>query len=92
MKRTMFGLTQITINALNAWTQFAPHGFLPGSPDVPALPSSGLAPPTRLALHWQGIGFEFGFAFFGFALLLECILVFRSSYSSLPRWASNREK
>lgn len=80
----VFDLTQNTINALNAWTQFAPLGLLPGSPDVAQLPVSELAALARLALRWHDIGFQIGLSFFGFALLLEGSLVFRSGY--FPRW------
>jgi hypothetical protein len=80
----VFDLTQNTINALNAWTQFAPLDLLPGSPDVSALSPSELAALARLALHWHDVGFQIGLTFFGFALLLEGGLVFRSGY--FPRW------
>ncbi|HEY3778243.1 MAG TPA: DUF4386 domain-containing protein [Rhizomicrobium sp.] len=80
----VFDLTQNTINAVNAWTQFAPLGFLSGSPDVSALSLSEKAALARLALHWHDSGFQIGLTFFGFALLLEGWLVFRSGY--FPRW------
>jgi hypothetical protein len=80
----VFDLTQNTINAVNAWTQFAPLGFLSGSPDVSALPLSVQAALARMALHWHDAGFQIGLTFFGFALLLEGGLVFRSRY--FPRW------
>ena len=77
-------LTQNTINALNAWTQFAPLTLLSGSSDLAALPAPELAALARLALRWHDVGFQIGLTFFGFALLLEGGLVFRSGY--FPRW------
>jgi hypothetical protein len=77
-------LTQNTVNALNAWTQFAPLTLLPGAPDLAALPPAELAALARLALHWHDLGFQIGLSFFGFALLIEGWLVFRSGY--FPRW------
>src|ERR1700722_12027536 len=35
-------LTQNTVNAVNAWTQFAPLTLLSGSPDLAAIPSPEL--------------------------------------------------
>lgn len=80
----VFDLTQNTINAVNAWTQYAPLAFVSGSPDVAALSLSEQAALARLALHWHDMGFQIGLTFFGFALLLEGWLVFRSGY--FPRW------
>ncbi len=77
-------LTQNTINAVNAWTQFAPLTLLGGSPDLAAVPSAELAALARLALKWHDVGFDIGLTFFGFALLIEGYLIFRSGY--FPRW------
>ncbi|HLY54076.1 MAG TPA: DUF4386 domain-containing protein [Stellaceae bacterium] len=77
-------LTQNTVNALNAWTQFAPLTLMPGTPDLAAVPPAELAALARLALRWHDVGFQIGLTFFGFALLLEGWLVFRSGY--FPRW------
>lgn len=77
-------LTQNTVNAVNAWTQFAPLTLLGGSPDLAAVPHGELAALARLALRWHDVGFDIGLTFFGFALLLEGYLIFRSGY--FPRW------
>jgi hypothetical protein len=77
-------LTQNTINAVNAWTQFAPITLLNGSPDLAAIPPNELAALARLALKWHDVGFGIGLTFFGFALLIEGGLIFRSRY--FPRW------
>lgn len=77
-------LTQNTVNAVNAWTQFAPLTLLSGSPDLAAIPPHELAALARLALHWHDVGFNIGLTFFGFALLIEGALIFRSGY--FPRW------
>jgi hypothetical protein len=77
-------LTQNTINAVNAWTQFAPITLLGGSPDLAAIPPAELAALARLALKWHDVGFGIGLTFFGFALLIEGGLIFRSGY--FPRW------
>lgn len=77
-------LTQNTINAVNAWTQFAPITLLSGSPDLAAIPPAELAALARLALKWHDVGFGIGLTFFGFALLIEGGLIFRSGY--FPRW------
>jgi hypothetical protein len=77
-------LTQNTVNAVNAWTQFAPITLLTGSPDLAAIPAPELAALARLALHWHDVGFGIGLTFFGFALLIEGALIFRSGY--FPRW------
>ena len=61
-------LTQNTINALNAWTQFAPLLLLPGAPDLAGVTTSESATLARLALRWHDVGFEIGLTFFGFAL------------------------
>ena len=79
-----FDLTQNTINAVNAWTQFAPLTFLSGSPDLAAIPHAELAAWARLALKWHDVGFSIGLTFFGFALPIYGYLIFRSGY--LPRW------
>ncbi len=79
-----FDLTQNTINAVNAWTQFAPLTFLSGSPDLAAIPHAQLAAWARLALKWHDVGFSVGLTFFGFALPIYGYLIFRSGY--LPRW------
>ncbi|MGH6890202.1 MAG: DUF4386 domain-containing protein [Rhizomicrobium sp.] len=80
----VFDLTQNAINAVNAWTQFAPLTLLPGTPDLSAVPAAELAALARLALRWHDLGFQIGLSFFGFALLIEGALVFRSQY--FPRW------
>jgi hypothetical protein len=77
-------LTQNTINAANAWTQFAPLTLLGGSPDLAAVPRAELAALARLALKWHDLGFAIGLTFFGFALLIYGWLLFRSGY--FPRW------
>ena len=80
----VFDLTQNTINAMNAWTQFVPLTLLPHAPDLAALPPAQLADFARLALHWHDVGFQIGLTFFGFGLLLEGWLVFRAIY--FPGW------
>jgi Domain of unknown function (DUF4386) len=77
-------LIQNTINAVNAWTQFAPLTLLPGAPDLGAIPPAELAALARLSLHWHDLGFQIRLSFFAFALLIEGWLVFRSGY--FPRW------
>lgn len=77
-------LTQNTINAVNAWTQFAPLMLVHGGPDLAAIPAAELAALARLALRWHDVGFDIGLTFFGFALLIEGGLTFRSGY--FPRW------
>lgn len=77
-------LTQNTINAMNAWTQFVPLTLLPHLPDLGAIPAAQLGDLARLALHWHDVGFQIGLTFFGFALLLEGWLVFRALY--FPAW------
>jgi hypothetical protein len=77
-------LTQNTINAVNAWTQFAPLTLLGGSPDLAAVPHAELAVLARLALKWHDVGFDIGLTFFGFALLIYGWLLIRSGY--FPRW------
>ncbi len=77
-------LTQNTINAMNAWTQFAPLTLLPGLVDLHAIPPAQLAALARLALHWHDLGFQIGLSFFAFAVLIEGWLVVRSGY--FPRW------
>ncbi len=77
-------LTQNTVNAVNAWTQFAPLTLIPGAPDLAAVPLAEVAALARLALRWHDVGFDIGLTFFGFALLIEGWLVFRSGY--FPRW------
>lgn len=77
-------LTQNTVNAVNAWTQFAPLTLLSGSPDLSAVPPHELAALARMMLHWHDVGFGIGLTFFGFALLIEGALIFRSGY--FPRW------
>ena len=79
-----FDLTQNTVNAVNAWTQFAPITLLGGSSDLAAIPPHELAALARLALHWHDVGFNIGLTFFGFALLIEGALIFRSGY--FPRF------
>ncbi|MFI4973646.1 MAG: DUF4386 domain-containing protein [Caulobacterales bacterium] len=77
-------LTQNTINAVNAWTQFAPITLLGASPDLAAIPPAELAALARLALKWHDVGFAIGLTFFGFALVIEGALIFRSKY--FPQW------
>jgi hypothetical protein len=77
-------LTQNTVNAVNAWTQFAPITLLSNSPDLAAIPHAELAALARLALKWHDVGFGIGLTFFGFALLIEGALIVRSGY--FPRW------
>ncbi|HEY8004379.1 MAG TPA: DUF4386 domain-containing protein [Phenylobacterium sp.] len=77
-------LTQNAINAVNAWTQFAPLTLLSGSPDLAAIPRAELAALARLALKWHDVGFDIGLTFFGFALLIYGVVIFRSGF--LPRF------
>jgi Domain of unknown function (DUF4386) len=77
-------LTQNTINAVNAWTQFAPITLLSGSPDLAAIPHAELAALARLALKWHDVGFDIGLTFFGFALLIYGVVIFRSGF--FPRF------
>lgn len=79
-----FDLTQNTVNAVNAWTQFAPLTLLGGSPDLAAVPHAELIALARLALKWHDVGFAIGLTFFGFALLIWGWLIIRSGY--FPRW------
>ena len=79
-----FDLTQNTVNAVNAWTRFAPLTFLSDSPDLAAIPQTELAAWARLALKWHDVGFSIGLTFFGFALPIYGWLIFRSGY--FPRW------
>ncbi len=80
----LLDLTQNTINAVNAWTQFAPLTLLSGSPDIAAIPQAQLAAFARLALKWHDIGFDIGLTFFGFALLIYGAVIFCSGF--FPRW------
>jgi hypothetical protein len=73
-------LTQNTINAVNAWTQFAPVTLLSGSPDLAAIPHAELAALARLALKWHDVGFDIGLTFFGFALVIYGVVMFRSGF------------
>jgi len=77
-------LTQNTINAVNAWTQFAPLTLLSGSPDLAAIPHGELVALARLALKWHDVGFQIGLTFFGFALLIYGGVMFRSGF--FPRF------
>jgi hypothetical protein len=77
-------LTQNTVNAVNAWTQFAPLTLLTGSPDLAAMPHGELAALARLALTWHDVGFNIGLTFFGFALLIYGVVMFRSGF--FPRF------
>jgi uncharacterized protein DUF4386 len=77
-------LTQNTINAVNAWTQFAPLTLLNGSPDLGAIPRDELEALARLALKWHDTGFQIGLTFFGFALLIYGGVIFRSGF--FPRF------
>jgi hypothetical protein len=79
-----FDLTQNTINATNAWTQFAPLTLLGGSPNLAAVPHGEIVALARLALTWHDVGFDIALTFFGFALLIDAWLIFRSGY--FPRW------
>ncbi len=80
----MLDLTQNTINAVNAWTQFAPLTLLSGSPEVAAIPHAELAALARLALTWHDVGFDIGLTFFGLALLIYGAVMFRSGF--FPRF------
>jgi hypothetical protein len=73
-------LTHNTINAVNAWTQFAPLTLLGGSPDLAAIPPAELAALARLALKWHDVGFHIGLTFFGFALVIYGAVIFRSGF------------
>jgi Domain of unknown function (DUF4386) len=73
-------LTQNTVNAVNAWTQFAPLTLLSGSPDLVAIPHGELAALARLALKWHDVGFNIGLTFFGFALVIYGVVMFRSGF------------
>jgi hypothetical protein len=77
-------LTQNTVNAVNAWTQFAPLTLLSGSPDLAAIPPAELAALARLALKWHDVGFNIGLTFFGFALVIYGVVMFRSGF--FPRF------
>ena len=77
-------LTQNTVNAVNAWTQYAPLTLLGGSPDLAAIPHAELAAWARLALKWHDVGFDIGLTFFGLALLIYGVVIFRSGF--LPRF------
>ena len=79
-----FDLTQNTINAVNALTQFAPLTLLGGSPELAAIPADQLAAWARLALRWHDVGFSIGLTFFGVALPIYAWLIARSEF--LPRW------
>src|SRR5580704_14589976 len=76
----MLDLTQNTINAVNAWTQFAPLTLLSGSPDLAAIPHAELVALARLALKWHDVGFDIGLTFFGFALVIYGVVIFRSGF------------
>jgi hypothetical protein len=77
-------LTQNTINAVNAWTQYAPLTLLGGSRDLAAIPLAERAALARLALKWHDVGFSIGLTFFGFALLIYGVVLFRSGF--FPRF------
>jgi hypothetical protein len=77
-------LTQNTVNAVNAWTQFAPLTLLSGSPDLTAVPRPELEALARLALKWHDVGFAIGLTFFGFALVIYGVVMFRSGF--FPRF------
>ena len=49
----LFDLTQNTINAVNAWTQFAPLTLLSGSPDVAALQTSAIREQDHYVLNGE---------------------------------------
>jgi hypothetical protein len=80
----LLDLTQNTVNAVNAWTQFAPLTLLSGSPDLAAIPAPELAALARLALKWHDVGFAIGLTFFGFALVIYGAVIFRSGF--FPRF------
>ena len=80
----VFDLTQNTVNAINAWTQFAPLTLLGSGPDLAAIPFAERAAFARLALHWHDVGFQIALGFFGVALVLYGVLIFRSTF--WPRW------
>jgi hypothetical protein len=84
MTALVFDLTQNAINAVNAWTQFAPLTLLRPSPDLAAIPHDQLAAWARLALRWHDVGFDIALTFFGVALVIWGVLIFRSRF--LPRW------
>jgi hypothetical protein len=73
-------LTQNTVNAVNALTQFAPLTLLSGSPDLAAIPAAQLAAFARLALKFHDVGFQIGLTFFGFALAIYGVLIWRSGF------------
>jgi hypothetical protein len=73
-------LTQNTVNAVNAWMQFAPLTLLSGSPDLAAIPAPELAALARLALKWHDVGFSIGLTFFGLALVIYGAVMFRSGF------------
>ena len=77
-------LTQNTINAVNAWTQFAPFTLLGGSPDLTAIPHAELAALARLAMKWHDVGFDIGLTFFGCALVIYGVVIYRSGF--FPRF------
>jgi hypothetical protein len=79
----LLDLTQNTVNAVNAWTQFAPLTLLSASPDLAAIPVAERAALARLALKWHDVGFDIGLTFFGFGLLIYGVVIFRSRF--LPR-------
>lgn len=77
-------LTQNAVNAVNASTHFAPLLLIPGAPDLVGLAPGEAAALARLALRWHDVGFDIGLTFFGFAVLIEGALTFRSGF--FPRW------
>jgi hypothetical protein len=77
-------LTQNTINAMNALTQFVPLLLIPGAQDLAGFTAAEPAALARLALRCHDVGFDIGLTFFGFALLIEGALAFRSGF--FPRW------
>jgi hypothetical protein len=80
----LLDLTQNTVNAVNAWTQFAPLTLLSASPDLAAIPPPELAAWARLALKWHDVGFSIGLTFFGVALVIYGVVMFRSGF--FPRF------
>lgn len=80
----VFDLTQNTVNAINAWTQFAPLTLLSPNPELSAVPLAERAAFARLALHWHDVGFQIALGFFGVALLIYGVLIARSTF--WPRW------
>jgi hypothetical protein len=65
-------------------TQFVPLLLIPGAPDLAGFTAAEPAALARLALRCHDVGLDIGLTFFGFALLIEGALAFRSGF--FPRW------